>query len=224
MLRLGIVRLARPRAIAHGDPPLAVWQRRRLGADRFGLSHVAQPTIGTIDAPAAVHIGDQPAESFRLRLRGLDDSRDLLDGPARDAGEGTDLVPGVATVRSGPPGKFPGGRLLLHGRLDRSPDGVDLARQEVLALGVLCKLAANDLCKIDDSNWNLRSAEKLESSETAFACDQRPGLIDNDWMQKADIFDAPGKAAKVAKIAAMPLADLDRGDGDEAVGTGLSDL
>ena len=74
------------------------------------------------------------------------------------------------------------------------------------------------------SNWNLRSAEKLESSETAFACDQRPGLIDNDWMQKADIFDAPGKAAKVAKIAAMPLADLDRGDGDEAVGTGLSDL
>jgi hypothetical protein len=79
---------------------------------------------------------------------------------ARHAGKGADLVAGLDSSS----GNFPGlpflRRRFFH-RLDRSPDGVDLRRREVLAVTIFRQFAARDGVEGNNGNRNFRPSKDI---------------------------------------------------------------
>jgi hypothetical protein len=98
-------------------------------------------------------------------------------------------------------------------RLQGAPDRLDLAGQEVLALGVFSEFAADDIVEVDDGDRHLFPAERLDGAEPALAGNQHTVGANDDGVQQPKLRDAPRQAVDVTHIAAMTIPDPDFRDG-----------
>ena len=88
-------------------------------------------------------------------------------------------------------------------------DRVYFGRQEILALGILCDLAALDIVEVDDADRHLRPSKPLARRKPPATRYQNILRSYNDGMEETDIGDARGERVNVAEIAPMAHADDD---------------
>ena len=85
-------------------------------------------------------------------------------------------------------------------------NGINFGRQEGLAIGILGKLPAHDIGKIDNMHGNTFPTEMLARRESSGSGNQRAIRSDGYRMEQSHILDGVGKLNNIAKVVAMPFA------------------
>src|SRR6266851_5503037 len=214
-----------PRRINHDNPVRpAIWQWRRLIADGLGLSQYLELAEHTIHPPSLIHILFELAVFPGIGFGSINNVGNLLDLSPGYSCESTNLVSGLSGITCGNfPRVFARGcsavfplSLLRRRPLDRlqgSADGIDLAGQKILPMGVLGKFTPHNVIQIDDGNPDFGPAELLAGGNTTCPRNQSAVGCDDDRMQQAQVSDTCRQQTNVTQVVSMPVADLDGGNG-----------